>query len=375
MNIPQNWIEWLRKSPTWTLGFITFVTTLVGFVILFRDNPSLVFVVVATVILIALWLLSLFVSFAKTAPLIHGGKGLYRFERHRPLALAGLIILPIFTTVLLAPHGNREYIVTSFIGTATPTPTITPTPTLTPLPTSTATTTPSPTPIVFVPTVTPIGWKPLIVGYWQPPCSDNFLFLSDDLIPTNYNNISYNELVSAVDNRKAEWLVPDLRGWVNFSLLVSSVVDGKDWTQVDNAVKVNVAVISSTVVQMSNAWEDDRGCGGGDERGFTQTPLNSEQATYSLYRESKEADYFSFQPGEFEEFYTPFQCETPGKFSVTFDVLFTFKGEQGIISTDEIRVLCPDKYVVWNWSISESPRRFVESVYIWKDAKYQSEQP
>jgi hypothetical protein len=126
MNMPQSWIEWLCKSPAWTLGFITFVTALVSFVILFRENPSLVFVVIAIVVFIALWFLSLFVSFAKTAPLIHGGKGIYRFERQLPLALAGIIILPVFALVLLTPHGNREFIVTSFIGTATPTLTITP---------------------------------------------------------------------------------------------------------------------------------------------------------------------------------------------------------------------------------------------------------
>lgn len=147
--MPMNklqWFERIRNLPGWVIAAITLVTTVVGFVVLFQNKVYLVAVILSILVSLSVWLLCLYASFAKTQPLVPGGKGVYRFERIRPWTLTSIIVIPLLASAALSLSPTREIIAIAVLGTATPTPTFTLTPTPTPTWTSTSTFTPTPTP-------------------------------------------------------------------------------------------------------------------------------------------------------------------------------------------------------------------------------------
>jgi hypothetical protein len=119
MDERQNWVDRLVRIPNWIKAVAGFVTVLVSFIILARDNYHLVIVVLVFSLLFFILGVFIYVLFSKTPPLIEGGQGVYRFSSFRPWALAGiiLVILIIFSTIIIQP--TREFIVLSFVGTPT----------------------------------------------------------------------------------------------------------------------------------------------------------------------------------------------------------------------------------------------------------------
>ena len=132
--------EWFKNIPGWVKGVIALVTATVGFVLLSQEYPNLVVTVVGVLFLMGVLSGCIHLVFAKTPPLIEGGKGVYRFERFRPWALLGILFVIAIIVAVLAFRPTRSFVVTPFVKTATsrPTPTLfpshTPVPTLTPTP-------------------------------------------------------------------------------------------------------------------------------------------------------------------------------------------------------------------------------------------------
>lgn len=151
----QQWIEWIKKFPDWVKATIGLVTIIIGFVIAFRTDYYLSILVVGTLILVSLLFLFIYLAFTKTPPLVEGGKGVHRYEKYRPIAFVGILIIILIICSLIALRPSRSFVITALAGTATsqPTPTTIPTPTTTP--TSTPTTTPTPTPTT-TPTIEPV---------------------------------------------------------------------------------------------------------------------------------------------------------------------------------------------------------------------------
>lgn len=140
MDNRKPWIEWIKNIPNWVKAAILFIGVIVGFIISFRENSYLYVTVSVALLLVGAFGFSLFIAFTKTRPMIEGGRGMYRFERYRPWAFVGMVLILGLISLSLASRTSRGFIVTALVGTPTPTPTPTSTPTLAP------TTTPSPTP-------------------------------------------------------------------------------------------------------------------------------------------------------------------------------------------------------------------------------------
>lgn len=119
MGKQENWVARLNRIPTWIKATVGFISALVSFVLLARDNLHLVIVILGFSLLFSLLGLFVYVFHSKTPPLIEGGKGVYRFSSFRPGALAGIILvgLIIISTIIIQP--TREFIFLSFIGTPT----------------------------------------------------------------------------------------------------------------------------------------------------------------------------------------------------------------------------------------------------------------
>jgi len=152
MSKQQEWFKGVRELPGWVLGAITLISAIVAFLILFKDNFHLVATVTITVCFLALLLLCIYLAFARTPPLIYGGRGLHRFERARHWALVAVALISVLGVATVVSSSGRNFVKIAFRGTSTPTmtatltPTLPPTSTLTPTPTATATQTPTPTP-------------------------------------------------------------------------------------------------------------------------------------------------------------------------------------------------------------------------------------
>lgn len=116
MGNEQKWIEVVKRAPAWVSGGISLATAMIGFVLLLQGNVGLG-VTVLGVLLAALLSFGLaYVAFARTPPLIEGGRGVYRFERLRPWALLGLGVVAGLVASALLFEGSREFVVTAITG-------------------------------------------------------------------------------------------------------------------------------------------------------------------------------------------------------------------------------------------------------------------
>ena len=111
MSKQKDWIESIRRLPAFVQGAIGLLTLIIGFVVLFRDNVYLSVTVSSALILIATFLLCIYLVFAKTPPLVEGGRGVYRFEGYRILALVGIFFVLILVTVLLVTESSRSFVI------------------------------------------------------------------------------------------------------------------------------------------------------------------------------------------------------------------------------------------------------------------------
>lgn len=139
----QDWTDRIKNIPTWSKSALGFITLVIGFVVLVRGNIYLGVSILVAIALIAFLLTCTYVAFSKIPPKIEGGKGFYRYEKYRGLALAGIIVSLILLIMGFSVEPSRSFIAVAFNGTSTPTsiPTAisTATPTATPIPSPTST--------------------------------------------------------------------------------------------------------------------------------------------------------------------------------------------------------------------------------------------
>ena len=120
MDDQPQWIDVIKKLPTWATGTISLVTALVGFVLFLQGQRQLGIVILAIVGVVALLVASAYVASARTPPLVAGGQGVYRFEKYRSWALIGIGFVLGFVTALLLSEQNRTFVVVAFLGSETP---------------------------------------------------------------------------------------------------------------------------------------------------------------------------------------------------------------------------------------------------------------
>lgn len=145
-------MDWLKKLPAWLKGLIALFTSIIGFVFLFLSNIYLSITISTTVILVAIFCLSMYLVFSKKRSEVVDGRYINKFpNKYRYPALAGLVGIPLLIAMFFVNKPTRTFAIISFVGTATPTttPTITPSPT----PTVVPSVTPSPTALPLMPSI------------------------------------------------------------------------------------------------------------------------------------------------------------------------------------------------------------------------------
>lgn len=121
MSERQRWIEAIKKLPAWVSGAISLATAIIGFVLFLQGNSQLGVTILGILFVVVLFLLFMYVAFAKTPPLIEGGKGIYRFEKYRTWALIGIGFVIGLTSAVLILKPSRSFVASAITGRATPT--------------------------------------------------------------------------------------------------------------------------------------------------------------------------------------------------------------------------------------------------------------
>jgi tetratricopeptide (TPR) repeat protein len=104
----RTWLDFIPRLPGWILGCTGFVTTLVGFVELWRRGPGVVTAVLLATGVVAGSLGCAYLGFKRAPPLL-GGEGAWQYPRVRPWALAGVWLLPVAALGGLGYYVYQQY--------------------------------------------------------------------------------------------------------------------------------------------------------------------------------------------------------------------------------------------------------------------------
>ena len=116
MGDQPKWVEVAKRTPAWISGAIGLATGIIGFVLLLQGNVDLGVTVLGILVTGLLLFALAYLAFAKTPPLVEGGRGVYRFEKYRTWALLGLgLVVGIASSALLFEE-SRRFIVASIAG-------------------------------------------------------------------------------------------------------------------------------------------------------------------------------------------------------------------------------------------------------------------
>lgn len=109
MSKQPQWWDMLKKAPAWISGAISFATAVIGFVLLVQGNIQIGVIVLVSLVVVFILGACLYLVFARTEPLVEGGKGVYRFEKYRlwamfgiglTVGLTGMVLLIMFIPVI-----------------------------------------------------------------------------------------------------------------------------------------------------------------------------------------------------------------------------------------------------------------------------------
>lgn len=173
------------------------------------------------------------------------------------------------------------------------------------------------------------------------------------------------ENTNPIGTVRENWaIVPYNSGALLFTL--TSMSDG-DWIQINKSLVVDVSA-NANVPQHVDVIHSV-GCGGtGQLREFPSTNLRSDLNSFSQKSTFAGADFFTLQPGEFEIFYVPFDCKSPGYYDISVTVEYSYQGENGVIEFPTFDALCPQSFTVYTTEAG-GDLLGVEN-FDWKNGKY-----
>lgn len=117
MKKKQTWIDWVLKIPGWIKTLIVFISAIAGFIIAYREYPSLYILLTTIALFLLIFSLLVYVSIAKRESTIHGGGQVFRFEKKkRYFAKWGIILLLFFLAGLIIYMPSRLYFASILTG-------------------------------------------------------------------------------------------------------------------------------------------------------------------------------------------------------------------------------------------------------------------
>ncbi len=241
-----------------------------------------------------------------------------------------------------------------------------------PIPTETIidTTTPPPSPTL---TSIPLGqdWKSFLKLNLQSPCAPRLL--PPNINPNEDISVAEQQLSQAkANNEFLDWLVAPilLEEGVGFATLqVSSIVTETEWVKISNELLINVT--TQEMLDHVNVFDDSQ-CGGvGEIRRFPLFNLSNDFNVYELKSTYAEADFFTLEPGEFEEFYIPYKCTAVGIYQFKINASYEYSGISNVTDSDQtIGIICPQTFTFWDFN--PFTYKFLSSTtYQWNGSRYE----
>jgi hypothetical protein len=337
-NENKSLIEILKNLSGWTKGTITLLTILVSFVILFRENFSLMLILIFVLFSIAGTIAMWYVLIAKTPPLIEGGKGVYKYANFRKGAIGGIIVLAGINILFYASDFGNKTVDQVVRGTPTA---IISSPAASPSANTQATTTHIPFPEDIIST-----------KFFYGVCGDGFG--RDFLIPNEIDlNQDHLELMDQFFSQKVWQSWEQLPRTPNHSLKITHIDPDGNTINIDNTAYVVIDVYEPLDhIDIAN-FSDGSGwfigadiCGGGAVANIFDITLL--QNTSEVEVDTKEYDYFTLQPGEVEYFDMKIACGEPGFYSFHIEMsLSYFDNEKRVNISPDIKMYCPKAYDRW----------------------------
>jgi hypothetical protein len=180
-------------------------------------------------------------------------------------------------------------------------------------------------------------------------------------------SLAFKQILQAMDNGDIEeWLSAPEKG--NIITIYRSVVSkpgNLEWIQLGNKVDVTVLTRKDSPEHVDVVGE----CAGdGEYRDFPSIPLEARYDKYESNTTFSKVDFFTLQPGEFENLLLSFECSTPGTYTVEVTIPYMYMGRNGRISFIPKDFVCPQSYSVWT-TLEKIPRQL--SNYTWNGSGYE----
>lgn len=213
-------------------------------------------------------------------------------------------------------------------------------------------------------------------GYWQsflditiyPKCGT-----MREIVPFTVSQSNpASEIIEAWMAKNQSWVfAPDSDG--NFSFLVNlTSKSDQSWIELKKTISIEVKA-KSISNQMATAFRFPPQCGAGQNiREFSSFTLETNFEQYVTKTSSKDFDFFTLQPGEWEVFHVPFQCKEPGYYNITAQIEFQYENENGLIELPLAQVSCPHEFTVYTIDGIDSTTAVVTDLetYEWSNGHY-----
>ncbi len=344
--------EWFQKIPTWITGVISFLSAIIGFFVLIQENYYIGITVLTCTLTVSLLLLGFYIRFAKTPPLIEGGKGVYLYPKYRTMGLFVLISIPMSFLLLITSKQAQTVMASAIFGTPTTTALVTTSPhvTMSPMPLASSpsaidtTNTPYATPDI-IPTISsefinvisffPKEIEPETI---EPEANDGFLCHHYMLLNENE---SFADFESLPENFFTILEQHDLFNEKPMEIMVSNNIENES-IRIEN--KLLIKVVSFQSLKQLRAIGAQCSQGGGNLvdigviRDFPDLSINKSTENETYITRMAEYPFFVIKPGEFEVFNLVVRAKQPGiyKFQIGFE---TTQKETNIVWLPENYVL------------------------------------
>jgi hypothetical protein len=157
---------------------------------------------------------------------------------------------------------------------------------------------------------------------------------------------------------------------VTIPLQVDNIVKDGETLALEPKMIVTVHV-QQPILEHVNTVTTCGGMGLGTYRTFAGVSLiqtaNVEQYKLPI---TTPGDFFFVEPGRFERFQVPLICSSPGIYTLTFELPYTYAGQPGRITFASPEILCPKSYTVWLFSGEQEALRRMAS-YTWTESGYE----
>jgi len=198
--------------------------------------------------------------------------------------------------------------------------------------------------------------------------SERFDVCYDRVLPIAINpngNVQDQIWNTNPDVMRLNWTVPIFdSSWFLFEL--TSISDN-DWIEISKSLNVNVSTSSNIPSHIDILTQ---ACGGaGQVRDFSSIDLRTDLNSFSKEAIFAGADFFTLQPGEFEVFSIPFQCNAPGYYKISITSEYSYQGDNGIIEFPEFNALCPQSATVYYGTDADGTVVGAAN-FTWKNGKY-----